>query len=413
MWKTQDILIFSYVNHQLQKKNWSLWYWDSKTLEDAFMQSSGCVADLRYRKPHQSYLCHRSFSHKRHNRPSLYDLLQVKKKTGSRGKTGEDGGREERMGEDGGRKKTRRLEEDTGRRRRRMVEGWERRTCGKSSEERRKLTDEVSSLRKASVRRGSAGWPAEGRSRTGRSDAVSTGPGSACQGQLWFLKPVQLWVAVKAEYSLVLLIHLPAFVSRTVWSHWASVDTVSAYRGEQAPGERKNNQTLRSNFLSRVQHVVRSQLRGLFITLCGGTKQWKVELGKWKGRSSDCPPGKFSKWWTESLCSSGPVLLNRQTPVTRSESPRMFLSGPGVPPFRSMNVLRFDFSSGSERWLAAVRHCSVINSTMGRVSPKRRNCFRMSSSSSGVTINQRSNTFPPGNWSKTNHSVKRWATFNF
>ena len=270
MWKTQDVLIFSYVDHQLQKKNWTLW--DSKTLKDAFTQSSGCVADLRYRKPHHSYLCHRSFSHKRHNRPSPYDLLQVKKKTGSRGK----------MGEDGGRKKTRRLEEDTGRRRRRMVEGWERRTCGKSSEERRKLTDEVSGLRRASVRRGSAGWPAEGRSRTGLPDAVSTGPGLACQGQLWFLKPVQLWVAVKAEYFLVLLILLPAFVSRPVWSHWASVDTVSAYWEEQAPGKRKNNQTLRSNFLIMWEPVVKSQLKAYSLPCVGepSSERWNLESGK-------------------------------------------------------------------------------------------------------------------------------------
>lgn len=76
--------------------------------------------------PSQSYLCHRSFSHKRHNRPSLYDLLR-EKKVESRGKMGENGGKKSRMAEDEGKKKRRRREEDRERRRRRMGEDGKRR----------------------------------------------------------------------------------------------------------------------------------------------------------------------------------------------------------------------------------------------------------------------------------------------
>lgn len=57
---------------------------------------------------------------------------------------------------------------------------------------------------------------------------------------------------------------------------------MSAYRGEQAPGERKNNQTLRSNFLFRVQHVVRFQLRGYSLPCVEepSSERWNLESGK-------------------------------------------------------------------------------------------------------------------------------------
>lgn len=137
------------------------------------------------------------------------------------------------------------------------------------------------------------------------------------------------------------------------------------------------------------------------ITLEEEAKQETAEFGKLTGRSWDSPPGRFLKCRTVS--QSGLLLPKRQTPAT--ESLLVFLNTPGVLPFRSMNALGLDwpdFGTGcrseSEKWPTAVKGWSVIHSTIGRVSPKRRNCLRISSSSSEVTINQRSSTFPLEYW---------------
>lgn len=106
------------------------------------------------------------------------------------------------------------------------------------------------------------------------------------------------------------------------------------------------------------------------------------DCGKWKGRSTDCPAGPFPE----------AALLSASRPSLREPSLK-----PDAPLFEPDWMF---FTGAFGCWSGGIsspsRCCRIITSTMGRVSPKRRNCLRSSSCSRGVAASQRSNTPPSG-----------------
>lgn len=266
-------------------------------------------------------------------------------------------------------------------------------TSGSSSREtlrKKRLTDGVQRkmwgwMKK--MRRWTSVWPHPCEEPGVHCREGSEEPGNerlACQSPLRFLWQVHFWTAAVSDWAHRWICPCSAAVPEKAVSHQAPVAAETALMVGPGGIPRRRSKTQHSGIKSLVFRSSKN-----ISTLLDGTKCPKGDAEKWNGRSKDSPPGKFSKWPTV-LLQSRTVLLSRwQTSV-----PKCSLEFWNVP---GLLMLREVFKQ-QVFWLTADRKWCVIRSTMDRVSPKRRNCLMMRSSSSGVTIVQQSNTFPTGDW---------------